>query len=268
MDQAHLLGVAHAGAAGLGVFDDVQGHAQLRLSVHVDMADAGAGLDAGDQGVLHTGADQPRAAPRDQQVHQPHGGHQLMGALAGGILDKAYQLPGQLHGLQPRPQGLRNGIGGAERLLASPEDAHAAALERQGGGIGGDVGAALIDDRHHPHGDRHLADHQAVGPLHCAQHPAHRVRQGRHLAHPLRHPGNPLLRQRQPVQQHRAGVGGLQVLGVGREDLAPPGPEAVRHGQQGRIFGIRTGPHERRARRPGGFQDLLGRHMRAPPFFP
>ena len=55
--QQRLLGVADAGAAGLGIFHNIHGHSQIRGLVHIDMADAGAGLDAGHGRILHAGAD-------------------------------------------------------------------------------------------------------------------------------------------------------------------------------------------------------------------
>ena len=50
------------------------------------MADAGAGLDAGYGSPLHAGPDQPRAAPRDQQIHQTVGRHEDVGAFVAGVL--------------------------------------------------------------------------------------------------------------------------------------------------------------------------------------
>ena len=55
--QQRLLRVADAGAAGLGIFHNIHGHGQIRGLVHVDVADAGAGLDTGHGRILHAGAD-------------------------------------------------------------------------------------------------------------------------------------------------------------------------------------------------------------------
>ena len=57
MHQTHLLGVAHAGAAGLGVFNNIQRLGLISGVVHKNVADAGTGLDAGHLGVFHAGAD-------------------------------------------------------------------------------------------------------------------------------------------------------------------------------------------------------------------
>ena len=70
MHKADFLGVANTGAAGLGVFDDVQRLSLVGGVIDEDVADAGAGLDAGNFGILHTGPDEPGPAARDEQVHK------------------------------------------------------------------------------------------------------------------------------------------------------------------------------------------------------
>ncbi len=48
VDEADFLGVADAGAAGFGVLNDLQCLGLVGTVIHKDVADAGAGLDAGD----------------------------------------------------------------------------------------------------------------------------------------------------------------------------------------------------------------------------
>ena len=229
--------------------DDVQSHLQIRVLIHIHVADAGAGLDAGHQGVFHAGADEPRAAPGDQQIHQANGPHQLARALPGGVLNKAHRFSGQSRLYQSLPQGLNDGVGGAEGLLAAPEDADIAAFQRQCRRVGGDVGTALIDDGNHAHGHGDPPDGHPVGTLHRAQGPAHRVRQRSHLPHALRHGGNPVLRQGQPVQHHLADSppGGVHIQRVGGEDCVPVLPQTVRHGAQGDVLLFRAGLQQRPA---------------------
>ena len=119
MHQTHFLGVAHTGAAGLGVLNDVQRLVQIGSVVHVHMADAGAGLDAGDFGVLHTGADEPGTAAGDQQVHIAHSGHQGVGRSVGGVLDQAHRRFGQTGLAQALPQSGDDGVGTAPGFLAA-----------------------------------------------------------------------------------------------------------------------------------------------------
>ena len=125
-------------------------------------------------------------------------------------------------------------------LLAAPEHTGGARLQRQSGGVAGDIGPALIDDGDDPHWDGGLLDHQPVGPLHPAEDSPHRVREGRHLPDPLRHAGDPVRAEGQPVQHHLgdAAPGPLQIQGVGRQDGGRVRLQLLRHGQQGPVLGL------------------------------
>ena len=164
--QQHLLGVAHGGAAGLGVLHDPQRHVQIGKLVHVNVADAGTGLDAGHSGVFHTGADQAGAAPGDQQVHQSLGGHQLHGALAADILHNVDDVTVAAGRRDTGFQRPHNSVGGAVGLLAAAQHAHVAAFDGQRRRVGGDVGAALVDDGHQSQRHLFFIDGHAVGPAH------------------------------------------------------------------------------------------------------
>ena len=211
------------------------------------MADARAGLDAGHLGVFRDGADEPRAAPGNEQIHQPHGLHQLRGAIAGGVLHQTDELGGKAGGFKPRLHGRDNGLGGGKGLLAAPEDAGAAGLEGKSRGVGGDVGAAFIDDGHHTHGHAHLVDGHAVGADDLPPHPAHGVGKGSHLAYALGHVQNALAAERQAVDHHRGDVplGGGHIPAVGLQDLAAICLQGSGHGQERLVFlrggGLRQG---------------------------
>ena len=245
VDQADLGGVAHAGPGTFGVFDDVQGHILIRVPVHVDVADAGPRLQHGDGGVVHAGPDEPRAPPGDEQVHQPSGLHQLICRGPSGILHQLERVMGQSGGGQTLLQRGHNGGGGAVSLLPSPQDAGRARLQGQGGGVGGDVGAALVNNGDHPHRHGGLFNDQPVGPLHPTEDRPHRVGQLRHLPQAGGHAGNSVGAEGQPVQHHLGDgpLGRLQVQGIGRKDVCAVGLQGVRHGQQGLVFrpGIRQG---------------------------
>ena len=109
--QTHLLGVAHGGAAGFGVNNDLHRLVQIGVFVHIHMADTGTGLDTGNGGVLHTAADQARPATGDQKIHQPVGPHQIGGALVAGVVHDVDDLR--------IPSG--GGIGAIEHHSESPE---------------------------------------------------------------------------------------------------------------------------------------------------
>ena len=65
--QQRLQRVAHRGARGLGVEYDLRGHGDVGGLFHIGVAVAHARLDHRHGGVLHHGADQPRAAAGDEQ---------------------------------------------------------------------------------------------------------------------------------------------------------------------------------------------------------
>ena len=262
--QAHLLRVADAGAAGLGVFDDVQRLILLGRSIHEDVADAGTGLDAGDFCVFHTGADEPGPSARDEQIHIAHRRHQGVGRGVGGVLDQADRCFGQAVCPQPLPQSRYNGVGTAPCLPAAPQDAGIAALDGKGGGIAGHVGAALVDDGDHAHGHGGLFDDQPVGALYPAQNFAHRIGQVSHFPDALCHGADALRCQGQPVQHDLRDVpfGGFQIGGIGLQNglLAGRGAERLCHAQQGGAAHLARGKAQRASCRAGGFQNLLCRH--------
>ena len=267
VDEADFLGVADAGAAGLGVLDDVQGLGLVGGVVHEDVADAGAGLDAGDLCVLDAGPDESGPAPGDEQVHIPHSGHEGVGRGVGGVLDEADRRFGQAVGPQTLPQGGYDGVGRAPRLLAAAEDAGVAALDGECGGVAGDVGTALIDDGDDAHRHGGLFDEEAVGPLDAAQHPAHRVGQGGDVPDTLGHRRDALGRQSEAIQHDVADLplGSSHILSVGGEDGVQMlrCAEGVGHPAEGGVPGGAVREGDGGLGRAGGLEDLLCGHGHA-----
>ena len=103
LHQHALHGVAHGGAGALGIVEDLRGHVQVRLAVHIDMADPLAGADDGGAGLLRHCPDQAGPAPGDQHVHIAVQVHQLICALPAGVLDQADTVRGQPHGHKGLP---------------------------------------------------------------------------------------------------------------------------------------------------------------------
>ena len=64
--QTDLHRIAHARSARLGILYDIHRLCQIRRTVHIDMTDAGSGLDARYFCVFHTRADQPRTSARNE----------------------------------------------------------------------------------------------------------------------------------------------------------------------------------------------------------
>ena len=267
VDQQRLFGVADAGAARLGVFHNIHGHLQIGGLVHVDMADAGAGLDAGHGCVLDAGADQPGPAAGDQQIDQPVCGHQLVGAGVGGVLDEAHRALRQAHPAQTGAQGLHDGVAAGPGIAPAAQDARAARLDGQRGGVARDVGAALVDDGDDAHRHGGFFDQKAVRAHNFAKHCAHRVGQGRDLAHTLGHVGQAARRQRQTVQHHVADppAGVLDVLLIGVQNFILRGDERNGHRLQRGVFRVGVGQRQRQLCALRGLQNFLRSHGVRPP---
>ena len=100
---------------------------------------------------------------------------------------------------------------GAEALRAAAQDRGVAGLQAQRAGIGGDVGAALVDHADDAERRAHALDGQAVRPL-----PARRSRgrpdraEPRIVSTPSRHRLDARRRQRQPVEEGGGRAAGLR----------------------------------------------------------
>ena len=258
--QQHLLRVADRGAAGLGVFDDIEGLVLIGRLVDKDVADAGAGLDAGDLRVFGAAADEARAAPGDEQVHIAHGPHELVGARVRCILDKADEGGGKARVLEAVTDGRDDGGVGAVSLAPAAQDDGVAGFERQHRRVRGDVRAAFVDDGDHAQRYGGLLDHKPVRAHHAPEYPSLRVGKRRHLAHAPRHAFNARRCQGEPVHHHIAVavLRALHVQAVGGKDLVLLRDEPVRDGEQGRVLSLFRRCQQRQ-RGFGFFQDFMGR---------
>ena len=80
----------------------------------------------------------------------------------GGVLNQIDASLGETSCLEACPQSLGNGVGAAPGIFSAAENADVAAFQTQSCCIAGDVGAALVNDGYHPHGDGGLLDDHAV----------------------------------------------------------------------------------------------------------
>ena len=185
------------------------------------MADTRTRLDAGHEGIFHAGADEPCAATGDQQVDIAHRLHHVGGTLTGGVLNEVHRRFGQTHSGKTPLQRRHDGVGTAIGLLTATQHAGAARLQSEGSSIGGDVGAALIDDGDDAHRDADALHLQAVGQGILRNDAAYGVGQCHHLADALGHVGNAPLRQGEAIQHHLGDVTAsrLHIEGVGCQNL-------------------------------------------------
>ena len=183
------------------------------------MADTGTGLDTGHRSVIDAGIDELFATSGDQQVHQAGGRHQFMGAGVGRILNKTDQLSRQAGLLQSPAQRNDDGVAAFPGVGTAAQNTGAARLNGQSSGIGGYIGAALIDDRDEAHGNSPLFDTQPIGTVIDIKQLSHRVRQHGHCPYALCHRIQPGGGQQQPVQHGigNAALGGVHILSVGRQ---------------------------------------------------
>jgi hypothetical protein len=196
----------------------------------------------GHGGPLDDGVDEPRPAPRDQDIDQPARCHHLAGDLAA-PLDQLHRVDGQARVGDSRPQRSDDGLVGVQGRTGAAQQRRVAGLQRDPGGIGGDVGARLVDDADHPERDPHLPHLDAVGIGPTAHHVADRVRQARQIGEPDGHAADALGREPQPVDQGRLRTGRLgagHILGVGGQNARRAGQQRGRHGAQ---RGVLVGPH-------------------------
>ena len=79
--QKYLFGIAHTGAAGLGVFHNGQRHSLIGAFFNIHVANTCAGGNTGYSGSAQAGADQPCTTSGNQKVYVAIGSHQLLCAL-------------------------------------------------------------------------------------------------------------------------------------------------------------------------------------------
>ena len=201
------------------------------------MAETGAGFDAGHGGIFHAGADQSGTATGNQQVYLAGGGHQCLCGGTRGVLDQKYAVRGEARAGQTIPQCGDDGGSTAQCLMAAAQYAHVATFYRQRGGVGGDVGAALVNDGNHTHRHGLFLNDQPVGQDVGFQHTAHRVGQGGNITHTFGHGADAVDTQCQPVQHHRgAGAAGVfHIQPVSGQNVVHVGFERIGHRHQRRI---------------------------------
>ncbi len=116
-----------------------------------------------------------------------------------------------------------DGARGTEAFRAAAQDHGVAGLDRQGAGIGGDVGAALIDDGDDAERRAHALDFQPVRPLPARDHLADRIGHGGDGLDAVGHGGDALVVEQEAVDEGGRGVfapRAIDVFGIGLQDRA------------------------------------------------
>ena len=131
MNETDLLRIADGRTARLGVHNDLYRHVKVGVLVNIHMADARAGFDAGNGCIFNAGADQPRAAARDQKIDKAVRRHQRLRARMRRVLDDVDDIAVAADGFDARLERCDDGVGRTVRLLAAAQHAHIAALDAQ-----------------------------------------------------------------------------------------------------------------------------------------
>ena len=187
MYKADLLGVADGRAARLGVYDDGEGFFQIRVLVHIHVADASSRFDAGDGCMLDASADEACAASRDEKVDKTGRFHDLRCAMAGGILDDVHNIRVKAYSTHAVFERIYDRLARPVRLFSGAEHADVAAFEAECCCVRGDIRAALIDDG--DEAQRHLLfiDFEPVRARDFIQNPARVVGKGGRVPDPGGH---------------------------------------------------------------------------------
>jgi hypothetical protein len=218
--QQRFAGVAHAHPLALGVDGHPLGHRQVSRGVHVHVAVAREVLDHGHLGLGRHAPDEALAPPGNRHVDVVGQRQEVPHGVAVGRLHQVQRVGGQsvlgcLLAQQRDNRAARMG-----RLLPPAKDDRVAALQADGGCVGGHVGPRLVDEEHDAQRHADLLHFQAVGPNRGLNDLAHRVSQGGDFLQPDGNLVNPLGCEPQAIDL-RIGKSVLrrkfEVLGIGRQ---------------------------------------------------
>ncbi len=204
MDEQGLRGAADAGAAHLGVDDDLHRLVEVGRPVDVDVHDAlEMGEDRHARLALHP-LDQALAAARHDDVERSAEAleHLADGGARGErrARDRRFRQPGLP---QPRDQAGVDRRRRVETVRAAAQHDGVAALQAERAGVRGDVRAALVDDAHDAERRRDPLDDEAVGAVEGREHAADRIGQRRDVLEAAGDRLDPRLVQREAIEERR-----------------------------------------------------------------
>ena len=188
-----LGSIADARSLHLGVDDDALGHGEVGRGVDIDMAVAVPIEHVGNGGVLEDHREQGRSAPGDQAVDHSAEPDELHGRLVCRVLDEQDGVGRQPCLLDRLAQRRGDDTIGLERARRTAQQGGVARLQAQGGGVGCDVRAVLVDDPDDSERDTHTLYAKPVRPHVALDDLAHGIGQRRHRPQPARHRRDPRL---------------------------------------------------------------------------
>ena len=247
--------VADARALGLGVDDDVERVVEVGAGVDVDVAVAVAVDDDRHGRVVADALDQRRTTARDEAVDDVGELHELDRGLVADVVDEQHRVGGQARPWRGRRAARRRWPGSSGARWPSRAGGGVARLQADAGGVAGDVGPVLVDDRddaerhpdaarsRSPFGRRQPSSTSPIGSGSAAT-----------CAQAVGHAGDPGVGEAEPVERpgvHPGRVRGLDVEPVRRQQVGGALVEEVGRGQQRGVL-LRGGG--RRQQRGGGLR--------------
>ena len=224
--------VADARPLHLGVDDDALGHGEIGGGVDIDVAVAVPVEHVGNRGLLEDHRQQAPGPPRGMRQSMQPRSRTNSTAVSCEVSSTSNDGVGRQAGLVDRlAQRRGDDAVGLERAGRSPQERRVARLQAQGGGVGGDVRAVLVDDPDDAERDPDALDAQPVRPHVALDDLADGVGQGRDGPQPVGHRGDTRLGEPEPVD-HRRRRARLEragdVVGVRAQDLVAPLDQAAR----------------------------------------
>ena len=156
---------------------------------------------------------------------------------------------------------------GADRAGGAAQEGGVAGLEAQAEGVAGDVGAVLVDDRHHAERHPDPVHAEAVGAGPAVGHLADGIGEAGDGSEAVGHRQEAHVGEAQPVDDGRratVGLGGGHIDLVGGEDLGVPVEEEVGGGEERRVLHLGRGGGQHPAGRLGTGPELGDRVERHP----
>lgn len=259
IEQKRFRGSADSGATKLGVANHADRKLRVGVGVPIAVAIAIEMLESGDAALSHHPLDERLTSAWhdhiDQTMQTQHDAHRFSGLG----WDQIDGLSGQTGGLQRILHHPGDAAGAGHAVAAAAEDHGVAGFQTEGSGVGGDIGAGLVDHPDHSQRNGDPADDQSVGSLPRRQLSPDRVGKLGHRKQALGYPLYALRIELEPVEKRslHAGIASpAQILGVGLQKVALALFQEASRLTQGLVFALARGVSHDPAGFAGGLSEL------------
>ena len=164
MDDERFAGITYTHTLCLCILHNVSRHPDISRLIYIDMTVSRTGLDYGHRAVLHNICDQPRTAPRDQDVDTSVHFHHIIHNIAACILHQYDHILAEPLFAQPRLDCVDDCLIRVDSITSAAQDNCISRLKAEPESICRHVRAGLIDDPHNTEGHSFLPDPKAIRP--------------------------------------------------------------------------------------------------------